>query len=115
MIVTDQKQGLASMCVYGEFTMADIREFEDLVNSKIQFEGPVNLLVDLRQMADFTLDVALEEVKFSRIHAGDFGSIAVLTDSQWVSLSAWLAGIFAEADVKVFQQEGEALAWLAEA
>lgn len=114
MIVTDHKQGLASLAVFGEFTLADIKEFEELVNFKVQFEGVVNLFVDLRQMAGFTLDVALEEVKFSRAHAGDFGRIAVLTDSQWVTLSAWLSGIFAAADVRVFTEEAEARNWLAE-
>jgi len=36
-------------------------------------------------MADFTVDMAWEEIKFSRQHAGDFRRIAVLTDSQWVA------------------------------
>lgn len=114
MIVTDHKEGLVSLNVFGEFTLADIREFEDLVNFKLKFEGAVNLLVDLRQMAGFTLDVALEEVKFSRAHVGDFGRVAVLTDSQWVGLSAWLTGIFTQAEVSTFGDEAEARAWLRE-
>ncbi len=115
MIVTDHKEGLASLAVFGEFTLADIREFEEVVNFKVKFEGPVNLFVDLRQMAGFTLDVALEEIKFSRAHAGDFGRVAVLANSQWVNLSAWLSGIFAAAQVSTFADEADARAWLAEA
>lgn len=114
MIVTDYKEGLVSLAVYGEFTLADIREFEDLINYKVRFEGPVNLFVDLRQMANYTLDVALEEIKFSRTHSRDFARIAVLTSSQWLGLSAWLSGIFLESEVAVFEDETLARHWLVE-
>ena len=113
MIVTDHKDKLVTVTVYGEFTLADYREFEELVNFKVKFEGPVNLLFDLRQMADFTLDMAWEEIKFSRAHSHDFGKIAVLTDSQWVTWSAWLSQTFVDADLQVFPDEQEARAWLA--
>ncbi len=112
MIVTDHKDKLVTVTVYGEFTLADYREFEELVNFKVKFEGQVNLLFDLRQMADFTLDMAWEEIKFSRAHSHDFGKIAVLTDSQWVTWSAWLSQIFVDADLQVFDDEQEARSWL---
>ena len=105
MIVTDHKDKLVTVTVYGEFTLGDYKEFEELVNFKVKFEGPVNLLFDLRQMADFTLDMAWEEIKFSRAHSHDFGKIAVLTDSQWVTWSAWLSQIFVDADLQVFDDE----------
>lgn len=113
MIVTDHKDNLVTVSVYGEFALADYREFEELVNYKVRFEGAVSLLFDLRQMADFTLDVAWEEIKFSRAHSHDFRRIAVLTDSQWVAWSAWLSQIFVDADLRVFADEQEARAWLA--
>ena len=112
MIVTDHKDKLVTVTVYGEFTLGDYKEFEELVNFKVKFEGPVNLLFDLRQMADFTLDMACEEIKFSRAHSHDFGKIAVLTDSQWVTWSAWLSQIFVDADLQVFDDEQEARSWL---
>lgn len=112
MIVTDHKDKLVTVAVYGEFTLADYKEFEELVNYKVRFEGPVNLLFDLRQMADFTLDMAWEEIKFSRAHSHDFGRIAVLTDSQWVTWSAWLSQAFVDADLEVFDDEREARGWL---
>lgn len=112
MIATDHKDKLVTVAVYGEFTLADYREFEELVNYKVKFEGTVNLLFDLRQMADFTLDMAWEEIKFSRAHSHDFGKIAVLTDSQWVAWSAWLSQIFVDADLRVFADEAEARDWL---
>jgi hypothetical protein len=109
MITTQHQDHLVEFAVFGEFT-----EFEELVLYEIKFSGPVNLLVDLRDMADFTLDVAWEEIRFSKQHAGDFKRIAVITDSQWVAWSAWLSQLFVNADVTVFEDEAEARHWLAE-
>lgn len=114
MITTQQSNHRVELAVFGEFTLADFKEFEELVLNEIKFSAPVNLLMDLRDMADFTLDMAWEEIQFSRQHAGDFKRIAVITDSQWVAWSAWLSQLFVNADVTVFGDEAEARAWLAE-
>lgn len=114
MITTDHQGSLVSVTVFGEFTLADFKEFEEYALSNIRAEGPLNLFVDLRLMADFTVDVAWEEIKFSRQHAHDFVRIAVLTGSQWVAWSAWLSQAFVAADLRVFDDESEARTWLAE-
>ncbi|HCZ16321.1 MAG TPA: STAS/SEC14 domain-containing protein [Candidatus Accumulibacter sp.] len=114
MIVIENQPKRVEVTVYAEFSLADYQEFENAVNGVIQPEGPVDLFFDLREMADFTLDVAWEDIVFSRAHANDFGRIAVLTESQWVAWSAWLSQIFVHADVRVFDDEPEARAWLAE-
>ncbi|MBK7665610.1 MAG: STAS/SEC14 domain-containing protein [Sterolibacteriaceae bacterium] len=115
MIVTDHKPNLVTVAVFGEFTLADYKEFEEQVNFKVKFEGPTSLLFDLREMANFTLDVAWEEIKFSRAHAHDFRRIAVLTGSQWIRWSAWLTQATVDAELRVFDEEAEALDWLGEA
>jgi hypothetical protein len=115
MITTQHKGHLVEFAVFGEFTLADFKEFEEIVLFEIKFAGPVDLLVDLRDMADFTLDVVWEEIRFSQQHAGDFRRIAVITESQWVAWSAWLEQLFVNADVTVFESEPDARAWLAEA
>ncbi|MBP9219401.1 MAG: STAS/SEC14 domain-containing protein [Sterolibacterium sp.] len=112
MINTDHRGSIVFVTVFGEFTLADYREFEELVRYKLQFEGAVSLLFDLREMAGFTLDVAWEELRFSREHANDFRQIAVLTDSQWLAWTAWLSQMFVSADVRVFEEEAQARDWL---
>lgn len=112
MIVIQQQSSRVEVNVYGEFTLADYKEFEDMVNYKVKFEGPVDLLFDLREMADFTLDVAWEDIVFARAHANDFKRIAVLTHSQWVAWSAWLPRIFVHAEIQVFGEIDEARSWL---
>jgi hypothetical protein len=112
MIVTQHQPSRVEVTVYGEFTLADYREFEAMVNYKVKFEGPVDLLFDLREMAAFTVDVAWEDIAFARAHSNDFKRIAVLTQSQWVAWSAWLSQIFVHAQMQVFGDEAEARVWL---
>lgn len=112
MIAIDHQANRVTVNVLGEFTLADYKEFEELVNYKVKFEGPVDLYFDLREMAGFTLDMAWEEVRFSRQHANDFNRIAVVTDSQWVTWSAWLSQTFVAADIEVFTDADEAVTWL---
>lgn len=112
MITIDHSDNLVSVSVFGEFTLADYKEFEALVSYKLRFEGPVNLFFDLRDMAGFTVDVAWEEIKFSREHAHDFGRIAIVTRDQWITWSAWLAQLFVDAQVLTFDDEIEARTWL---
>jgi hypothetical protein len=112
MITIEHGPQRISIAVYGEFTLADYREFEENFNYKLRFEGPTDLFIDLREMLSFTFDVAWEEVQFSREHSKDFRRIAVLTDSEWVTWSAWITQFFVEAEVAVFHDEQEALNWL---
>ena len=112
MIVIQHHKNRVSGNVYGEFTLSDFKEFEEMVNRKVRFEGPVDLLVNLREMVDFTIDVAWEDIVFAREHPDDFRRIAVVTQSQWVAWSAWLSQIFVSAEMKVFDEDDEALDWL---
>ena len=114
MIAIDHQEHLITVTVLGEFALADFKEFEELVNFKVKFEGSVSLLFDLREMADYTVDMALEEIRFSRAHSEEFDRVAVITESQWVAWSAWISQVFVSADLRVFPSEAEARAWLAE-
>ena len=113
MIAIDHSGKLVTVTVLGEFVLADYKEFEDMVRSTQLAGGKVSLLLDLRQMAGFTVDVAWEDVKYTRSHPNDFGKIAVVTHSQWVIWSAWLSQMFINADLQVFDDSEEAGDWLA--
>jgi len=112
MIVTEHHDGAVHVAVYGEFTLADYHEFEEQVIYMLELEGQTNLLFDLSQMAGFTIDVAWEDIKFTREHRQDFKKVAIVTESQWVTWSAWLSQAFINADVEVFDKADEARAWL---
>lgn len=98
--------------VFNEFTLQDFREFEQCVLYASRFEGPVRILIDLREMAGYTLDMALEEFRFSKEHRQDIERIAIVTDDQWVTWSAWLTRMVTEADIQVFEDIDDATAWM---
>lgn len=114
MITVDHTSERVNLAVMGEFTLEDFTEFEEYLMANELFDGTHDLLFDLREMASFTVDMAWEEIKFSRLHGGDFKRVAVVTDSQWVAWSAWLEKTFVKAELRVFEDAGEAQAWLAE-
>ena len=74
--------------------------------------GDLLELVDLRDMADFTLDVAWEEIRFTRQHARDFDRIALVAGSEWQEWSAWITRLFTEADMQVFEEYEPAVGWI---
>jgi hypothetical protein len=114
MITVDHSADRVNLVVMGEFTLDDFTEFEEYLIANELFDGTHDLLFDLREMAGFTVDMALEEIKFSRLHGGDFKRVAVVTDSQWVAWSAWLEKTFVKAELRVFEDAAEANAWLTE-
>ena len=112
MITIEHTPNLLNVAVLGEFTVSDFREFEQQMLYEIKFQGLVNALLDLRDMVRYSVDVAWEEVKFTRAHAREIGRVAVVTSDQWVSWSAWLTRLFADAEIQVFPDYDQALAWV---
>lgn len=115
MITIQHEPALVAVSVFGQFSVADFRELEHAVTHEVQSHGPVNLLVDLRDVLGYTLDVALEELKFTRDHVRDFPKIALIADEELVIWGAWLSRLFTRAQIQVFDGEALAREWLDEA
>lgn len=113
MISIEQQNQLVNVAVLGQFNLADFKELEDAVLYKIKFDGKVNLLFDLRDLASATIDTAWEDIKFTRQHRLELNKIAVVTASRWVAWSAWLTGLFGGGDIKVFDDYTLAREWVA--
>lgn len=115
MINIDNKnERLVIASVLGEFTLADFEEIEKAFEFAVRFQGKASLLLDLTDMLGFTLDVAWEEIQFTRQYAHDFEKIAIVTDDQWVQWSAWLPRNLTDAEFEVFQEYDAALAWISQ-
>jgi hypothetical protein len=113
MITIEQTENLVNIAVMGEFTIADFKTFEEQALYKLKSPGELNLLLDLRAMVSYTLDVAWEDFKFfRREHNHDFTKIAIVTDNQWLTWTAWLSRIFVDADIRVFTDYEEAKDWV---
>ncbi len=112
MIVINDEKDLLKASVFAEFSLADYRELESVIGTKLKAQRKLNLLLDITNMAGFTLDVAWEDIKFTRSHPHDFARIAVLTKNDWKSWLGWLATAFTDAEIGSFTDSGPAEAWL---
>lgn len=118
MITIQRSPNLIDIAVLGEFTLADFKQIEDqalsqLNASKLTASGSISLLFDLRDMIDYTIDVALEEIRFfGGAHPTQFRKIAVVTNDQWITWQAWLSRLFVHADIRPFTAYNEAKAWV---
>lgn len=112
MITTDVMPERVEMRAYGTVTLADCKAFEEVSDYRVRFSRPIDLLLDLRSMTGYSLDVALEEWRYVRAHTGDFRKVALLTDDQIVTWGAWLSQFFTDADIRIFETERAARRWL---
>ncbi|MEO7560184.1 MAG: STAS/SEC14 domain-containing protein [Nitrosospira sp.] len=112
MITIEETDNLINVAVFGEFTLADYKEFEEQVIYKSRFENRVNLLLDWRDMLSYTVDVAWEDIKFIREHGNEFNRIAIITDNQWQAWGAWVSNLFIDANIRVFSDYTSARTWV---
>lgn len=113
-MITIQHEGrLTVIGIFARLELADFRKIEDEIQRQLDAVGQVDLLVDLRGMAGYTLDVAIEDIRFVREHARDIGRIAILSEKDSVVWAALLARLFVRAEIQVFDSEGGARDWLA--
>ena len=109
MIRIEKVEGALYVDVFGEFTDADFREFEQHAMYEIRFHGPLNLLV---AMLSYTLDVLWDEIRFLRAHRQEFSHVAVVSSSEFQTWSTWLSRLYTGAEFAVFSERAEAQAWL---
>lgn len=112
MIIIEEENDLLKATVYAEFTLADYQEFEQAVTHELETVPKIKLLLDLTNMARFTVDVAWEDIKFTKAHAHDFERIAVVAKDQWLSWASWLGTAFTDAQTEFFEDVHAANAWM---
>lgn len=112
MIVVETHKDLLKANVFAELTLTDYRELEQAIIDKLKRQRKLNLLLDLRHMTGFSVDVAWEDIKFTRSHPHDFARIGVVASDQWTSWLGWLGGAFTDAAVQAFEDPETALAWI---
>ncbi|PIT13646.1 SpoIIAA family protein [Snodgrassella alvi] len=109
--IHEQSYGL-SVVLHNEFTLEDFRQLEEALLKAIEQVQFPNLLLDMSQMKDFTVDMALEHLRFLRQHAHDFGRTAIIVDDIWIRLGARFANLLTLQRPKYFNDKHTAQKWL---
>ena len=113
MITIEHEGSLTVVGVFARLEIADFRRLEEEIESQLRLLGRIDLMVDLRGMLGYTLDVAFEDLRFTREHAHDVGRVAILSEDDAVVWTALLSELFVRADIRVFDDETLAREWLA--
>ncbi|MDO4879232.1 MAG: STAS/SEC14 domain-containing protein [Neisseria sp.] len=114
MISIEKRDYGLYIAMYGEVTLADFREFEKAALDAAREVHRPDLLLDLSALADFTIDMAWEQWKFSQEHNCDFGRIAVVVNDGWLKFASFLSGLLTNLRSHFFDTAEEAGAWLAQ-
>ncbi len=109
--IREQDYGL-DVALYNEFTLGDFKLFEEALLKRSGEHGKPDVLLDLSGIKDFTLDMAMEEVRFMRAHENEFGRFAVVADDTWIRLAAHLSGLLTRVPAEYFNTVEDAQAWL---
>jgi len=112
MINSELRENHVEASIFGKLTIDDFRELERQIEAQITRKQPVALLLDMREMAGFTIDAIIEDYRFSKRHAGTGGKIALLTESDMDSLIGWFEQSLVSAELQLFDDEIAARAWL---
>ncbi|HKB84404.1 MAG TPA: STAS/SEC14 domain-containing protein [Burkholderiales bacterium] len=112
MITIQHEGSLTVVGIFARLDIADLKRLEEEIESQLRVLGKIDLLVDLRGMLGYTLDVAFEDIRFTRAHAHDVGRIAILSEDDAVIWMALLSELFVRARIQVFDDETLAREWL---
>lgn len=112
MISIHQKSYGLDVVLYNEFTLEDFHQLENALLKAIEHTHLPNLLLDLSQMKDFTIDMALEHLRFLRQHAHDFGRTAIVVDDIWIRIGIRLANLLTLQRPRYFSDAATAQKWL---
>lgn len=109
--IREQNYGL-DVALFNEFSLADFKLFEDALLKRVAELGKPDVLLDLSELKDFTLDMALEELRFVRAHDKDFGRVAIVVSDVWIKLATHIAGLMSRGHSQYFEDSEAAQAWL---
>lgn len=114
MITIEHEGNLTVVGIFARLEIADFRRLEGEIESQLKLLGKIDLLVDLRGMLGYTLDVALEDLRFTGTHADAVGRVAILSEDDAVIWTALLSELFVRAQIRIFDDETMARQWLGE-
>jgi hypothetical protein len=98
----------------GRLTAADYAGFVPAFERLARSQGPLRVLLDLRDFRGWEAPALWDELKFDATHQDAFRRIAVLGDRRWQEWGTRLSRPFFRAEMRYFDraEAGEAWSWL---
>lgn len=111
--IREQRYGL-DVALFNEFTLTDFKQLEEALLKRHREQEKPSLLLDLTGLKDFTLDMALEELRFVRNHEHVFGHVAIIVEDIWIRVATHIASLLTYSHAAYFSTVEQAQAWLRE-
>jgi hypothetical protein len=98
----------------GKLTHEDYERVVPRLEIAIEKAGKLRVLIRLEDFSGWTPASLLDEVRFDVRHRNDFEKVAVVGGSRWERVATRLSAPFFSGEVRFFEREDEAEAWLEE-
>lgn len=98
----------------GKLTKPDYDRFREEFEKLARIEGPMRVLIDLKDFERWEIGGLWEDMKFDIAHHDDPGCVAVVGEREWEDWATRLAKPFFKAEMRYFERAraGEAREWL---
>lgn len=104
-------KGVVAFKAVGKLTHEDYQKFLPTLESVLEEEGSVSLLLELENFHGWDVEAARDDYEFARTHLESFRRIAIVGDKGW---ERWLAAMtrpFVDTEVRFFTHDQLAEAW----
>lgn len=105
-----------SLTAQGKLTHKDYEIITPMIDSALaEVKDPkVKALIDATELQGWEARAAWDDLKLGLKHGSEFEKIAILGNKQWQEVLAKVGGWFISGEVRYFEDEIEAIAWLNE-
>ena len=109
-------QFFLSLKAVGTLTHGDYQKITPMIDSALKEvkEPEVLALIDARELEGWELRAGWDDFKLGLKHGNKFDKVAMLGNQKWQDFASQIATWFISGDVKYFEDEQEAIAWLKE-
>ncbi|TXK33241.1 STAS/SEC14 domain-containing protein [Pontibacter qinzhouensis] len=115
-VLEESRGDLFAVQLSGHIDKQDYNIMLPMLEEKIKQHGKIDVLAEVADLKDVSLEALWEEIKFDFRHAADFRKVAVVGEPKWLDWLTLAASPFTTAKIKHFppQQRLDALNWIKE-
>ena len=105
-----------SLKASGKLTHEDYETITPMIDSALSTikEPKVKALIDGTELEGWELRAAWDDFKLGLKHGNEFEKVAIYGNKNWQEITAKIGAWFISGEVKYFESEDDALAWLDE-
>jgi len=109
-----QADNIVGYRIDGDFEAATLQPLIDKLTERLERHEKLRVYAEYIAVDDIEWRAIWKDLKFDLSHLTDFEKVAVVTDKEWLGLSAGMANIIPGLDVKFFKfaEQEQARQWV---